>query len=714
MRSHIAQEHKEEADKVKTEQSYKCQFCKITFSQSGNLNRHIRVLHFNEKNYRCNLCNKDYGQSRDLKKHYKIHHPGQEMPPQSPSSASESKPIKFESKVEKNQCDFCEKEFSGKDSLQNHTCDRDKIVSCQKCGKEFTNIHNLKRHEQTVHEGVKSHQCEYCEKSYGQRGNLKIHFLEHHNDFLSDHKCNICKKVFPYKSDKKSHILKQHPNSEEAQSEKASNNLSDVSFNEDEILNSTKQDDLMDQEIHQCEWCEETFVSKTDIKNHIQERHSTKETECKSCQTYFEDKAKLDDHICSGNTEAFKCNPCGDKTFSHYQNLTRHVRVQHYGIKNLKCEKCDKAFAEKFNLRMHVQKCTGELQGTDKPDTKLHQCNSCEKSFGKLDDLKAHMKIHGKNLVVLSDVQQFDEKEIKQGKKITEFKCEFCEKDFDQALKLNIHIGESHKNGNAEDHKCYLCGKGFSHSPGLTRHLEVTHEGKTFNCKFCPSTFTRMYNLRMHTSKNHQVEDEPNLEPKAKKRKITHLKEEKMKVEPTIAQNIISKNNLNDSAYVDDFEPEDNEPTTYNCDLCDETFTVNTELKKHIKEFHRVGKSKTKTSTDENSSTQPKTESNDDDQSQKFKCDFCEKDTWFTRKCNLQIHVKKLHKEHIKDVKCDLCDIIFPLKASLEKHTKKLHKKKSAKQCNLCSNKFFTNSRGLKKHMKRNHAKVKLEKEKND
>lgn len=48
--------------------AHKCQYCERAFTQSGDLNKHLR-LHVGENTYKCNLCDKSFRLQMDLRKH---------------------------------------------------------------------------------------------------------------------------------------------------------------------------------------------------------------------------------------------------------------------------------------------------------------------------------------------------------------------------------------------------------------------------------------------------------------------------------------------------------------------------------------------------------------------------------------------------------------------------------------------------------------------
>jgi uncharacterized C2H2 Zn-finger protein len=109
-------------------------------------------------------------------------------------------------------------------------------------------------------------------------------------------------------------------------------------------------------------------------------------------------------------------------------------------------------------------------------------CEHCDKTFGRKDNLKAHI-----NTVHL---------------KKRNFKCEHCESAFGRKGDLQTHINQIHLK--QKDFKCdqcdYICGQ----KGNLQRHINLVHlKQKNFKCDLCDESFGRKGNLDRHVNAIH-------------------------------------------------------------------------------------------------------------------------------------------------------------------------------------------------------------------
>uniref|UniRef100_A0A665TPP5 Gastrula zinc finger protein XlCGF52.1-like n=2 Tax=Echeneis naucrates TaxID=173247 RepID=A0A665TPP5_ECHNA len=132
------------------------------------------------------------------------------------------------------------------------------------------------------------------------------------------------------------------------------------------------------------------------------------------------------------------CRFCGKK-FKKDSALIRHMDEIHMGERAFKCSDCDKEFARRDHLAVHLRIHTGE---------KPHKCTFCGKSFAQSSNLNVHLRMHtgekpyfckscGKMVAHTTHLKNCGIRESKQEKS---FRCVVCGKKFQTASKLKAHM----------------------------------------------------------------------------------------------------------------------------------------------------------------------------------------------------------------------------------------------------------------------------------
>ena len=106
---------------------------------------------------------------------------------------------------------------------------------------------------------TRPYSCEYCEKTFKEKGNMKSHMRVHTGE--RPFKCDVCKKSFGQR-----HHLVNH-----------------------KLLHTGEKP-------FSCDICGKTFRSKSNLKVHVRDHHAS--LKCDGCGETFRTKLKFDYHIC--------------------------------------------------------------------------------------------------------------------------------------------------------------------------------------------------------------------------------------------------------------------------------------------------------------------------------------------------------------------------------------------------------------------------------
>ena len=132
----------------------------------------------------------------------------------------------------------------------------------------------------------------------------------------------------------------------------------------------------------------------------------------------------------------YECKPC-QKTFANKHNLTVHIQSKHEGIKYA-CDKCDNQFTQKSHLTTHIQ---------SKHEGIRYTCDQCDFQAKHQSHLTTHIQSKHEGI---------------------KYECDQC--DYQATLKCN-----------------------------LTTHIQSKHEGIKYACDQCDYQATLQSNLSVQT-----------------------------------------------------------------------------------------------------------------------------------------------------------------------------------------------------------------------
>ena len=469
-------------DKVKNDFGrITCNHCQKTFSTQRNMKKHVEMIHENGK-LKCDICSKLIS-SYYLKKHTDTFHFG----------------------INRVICNHCNKTFTTKSDMKKHVkrFHMSEKVKCEICSKLIASyylkkhtdtcnfgINKVKKHVKRIHmiEKLECKICSHCDISFTTKHKLDTHIKTNHMNMDNKAKCDICSKLIS------SNHLKLH--------------IDTVHF------------DLMRVN---CIHCKKSFVTKSDMKKHVQRIHITGKKKCEFCsklisRKYFKHHINQFRH----DLNRINCSQC-EKSFATKEYMKKHVQIVHMN-KNykIKCEKCEK-FITRNNLKQH--------NDTVHLDLKRANCILCKKSFVTKSDMRKHVRrIHMSEKVkcdlclklISSSYLKHHVYTFHHG--INRVNCTYCEKNFITKSEMKKHVKRKHKNTNKKDMEegnqkeikmeigeidSEIYDK-LVYDHGIDQ--ETSSKGFSFQCLICGEIFQNQVDLIKHVEDSHNTADETNVE----------------------------------------------------------------------------------------------------------------------------------------------------------------------------------------------------------
>ena len=177
-----------------------CDVCGKIFENIKSLQYWHRRLHYDD--WSCEECDIHFNRKWNLKRHLLETH-GMECEGSNhgdEEGLSDSTSIGTGSESEKDTDIEISDEHEMEPSEEDECEDKQNILNCKRCGKTFTRIESLKRHEEVIHnDKVKAIKCDVCGASFTRSDNLQEHKKRAHLKETENFTCKYCERKFDRK-----------------------------------------------------------------------------------------------------------------------------------------------------------------------------------------------------------------------------------------------------------------------------------------------------------------------------------------------------------------------------------------------------------------------------------------------------------------------------------------------------------------------------------
>ncbi|XP_063501153.1 zinc finger protein 142 isoform X2 [Symphalangus syndactylus] len=486
---------------------FSCPTCPFTCQQERALRTHqTRGCPLESGELHCSLCPFTAPAAAALKLHQKRRHPTA-APARGPRPHLQCGDCGFTCKqsrcmqqhrrlkhegVKPHQCPFCDFSTTRRYRLEAHQSRHTGVgrIPCSSCPQTFGTNSKLRLHRLRVHDKTPTHFCPLCDYSGYLRHDITRHVNSCHQGTPA-FACSQCEAQFSSETALKQHALRRHP--EPAQPAPGS-------------PAETTEDPL------HCSHCGLLCPSPASLRGHTRKQHPR--LECGACQEAFPSRPALDEHRRQQHF-SHRCQLC-DFAARERVGLVKHYLEQHEetsaavaasdgdgdaGQPPLHCPFCDFTCRHQLVLDHHVKGHGG---------TRLYKCTDCAYSTKNRQKITWHSRIHTGEKPYHCHLCPYacaDPSRLKYHMRIhkeeRKYLCPECGYKCKWVNQLKYHMT---KHTGLKPYQCPECEYCTNRADALRVHQETRHrEARAFMCEQCGKAFKTRFLLRTHLRKHSEA-----------------------------------------------------------------------------------------------------------------------------------------------------------------------------------------------------------------
>ncbi|XP_063697551.1 zinc finger protein 62-like [Culicoides brevitarsis] len=274
-----------------------------------------------------------------------------------------------------------------------------------------------------------------------------------------------------------------------------------------------------------CPSCDILIPTWTDYREHLMQDHAIQRPKLRCCDTSLECErwSLLGHYLFHKSPEMLQCKKCG-KQFNSIRPLRKHYKETHNKIskseeKKFECDLCGTFVSTRSSMIYHMKR----RHLPSKAEDEQILCSFCAKSFKTKEQFNQHYRYYHEETTekcphcgIVKKLEHL-RMHIKRVHRENRVKCEFCEKEFLNKIKLKGHQVQVHVEPKFE---CDICLKKFKTKAKMSDHRATHFNILRFKCDLCDHMNNDYGNMTKHRKSKHR--DVPYL-PRGTARKVFEI-----------------------------------------------------------------------------------------------------------------------------------------------------------------------------------------------